>query len=139
MNENPEVRRILFLDSNYENVNAFRNKASNLSCPVFIVAASKTASAIDLLEHNDFDLIVSQVYPTSVINGIGIVERLRKGCFGEQNKNIPVIAYTLQGFADLDIYFKAGFNKYVASPDNGNKLLRVIEKLLVLENVEVMS
>jgi len=136
MNENLDVKRILFLDPNHENVNSFRNKASKLSFPVFIVAASKTISAIDLLEHNDFDLIVSQVFPANVINGIGIVERLRKGSFGEQNKDIPVVAYTLPGFTDLDTYFDAGFNNYVAAPDNGNKLVKVIEKLLVSELVE---
>ena len=127
------------MDADFENVNAFRNKASDLSFSVFVVAASKTSSAIDLLENNDFDLVISQVYPTTIINGMILVERLRKGCFGEKNKNIPVIAHTLKGYVDKKKYLEAGFDVYIPSPDNGNKLLKAIENLLITELVVAMS
>jgi CheY-like chemotaxis protein len=126
-----KTKRILFLDADPENVNYFRNQAKDLPFPVFIIAASKTASAIDLLENNNFDLVISQTFPTAIINGMWIAERLRKGDFGKKNKDISMIAYTPGGYTGKRVYLEAGFDAYVVAPDNSNNLLKVIESLTI--------
>ncbi|MFZ4632316.1 MAG: hypothetical protein ACOYL8_03915 [Patescibacteria group bacterium] len=133
-------KRILFLDTDYESVNAFRKLAVSLSFPSIIIAAGKTSSAIDLLENNDFDLIISQIFPTNMINGLVIVERLRNGSFGDENKNIPAIAHTAKGYIVKEACIEVGFNDYVATTDDPkykNKLLKAIEDSFV--SIEVLE
>lgn len=146
MDENSldEPKRILFLDADYESVNDFRKLAANLQFPTFVIGANKTGSAIDLLSNNDFDLIISQIFPTDIINGLLIVERLRDGVFGKEKINIPAIAHTAKGYIVKEACVEAGFTDYVATTDDPKyklKLLKAIEesfvKIEVLESEEI--
>lgn len=86
--------------------------------------------ALEMLENNHFDLIVSDIEMPEM-DGLTLIKTIRKN---ENLKNIPAISVTsLDSPDDKDAGDAAGFNAYHLKADNKN-LIKTIDQLLMNAN-----
>lgn len=82
-------------------------------------------AALDALEHNAIDLIVSDIMMPR-IDGFALVRALR-----ETGSTVPVLMITARdGFSDMQSGFLAGADDYLVKPVNVNELVLRIHALL---------
>lgn len=82
-------------------------------------------AALDAMEHNSIDLIVSDIMMPR-IDGFALVRALR-----EVGSTVPVLMITARdGFSDMQSGFLAGADDYLVKPVNVNELVLRIHALL---------
>lgn len=82
-------------------------------------------AALDALEHNAIDLIVSDIMMPR-IDGFALVRALR-----ETGNTVPILMITARdGFSDMQSGFLAGADDYLVKPVNVNELVLRIHALL---------
>jgi CheY-like chemotaxis protein len=87
---------------------------------------------LEAVEKHEYDLILmsSSISQVDSIELIGIIKQFAN----EQNKNIPIIALTVnKSREDLEAYRRAGFKDIIKKPYTDEKLLNTIYKMLHLE------
>jgi hypothetical protein len=126
------TKKILLLDPSANEVQYFKTTIMpEISFQAVLIAASKTQTAIDLLENNDFDIIISHVFPITIINGLNIVARLRNGDFGAVNRAALTIAYVPIGF-DITASVDAGFDAHLRSGRDAKSILPIFKRYIHL-------
>jgi CheY-like chemotaxis protein len=88
-----------------------------------IVSANSVASAVDILTHEKFDLIVSDIgLPDG--NGVSLISAVRAFC------DAPAVAFTGYGMReDVERCLNAGFNKHVTKPVTFETLRQIIAEV----------
>lgn len=127
------TRKILLLDPSPDDVKFFKDVIKpELPFSAIVIVASKATTAIDLLENNDFNIIIVQIFPTILTNGLSIVARLRNGDFGLVNRSALAIACAPIGF-DITISVDAGFDTQlepIESNDDFQPLLLIMRRYI---------
>jgi len=125
------MKKILYLDADSKNKNIFNLVISGRFDNVIVVSLSSTLSGEDALRNNIFDLIVSQIYPEAMIDGLSIIKNLRLGKYGNDNRTTPAIAHTTINLIDTpQECIEAGFDAFVPMPDTEHRLIGEVQRLL---------
>lgn len=131
------MKKVLYLDPDQINKVTLNFLISKKFAKVDITNLSSTLSGEDALRNNTFDLIISQIYPPAMINGLSIIENLRLGHYGNDNRNTPAIAHTsINLFNTAQECLEAGFDSFVPMPDSERRLLVEIQRLLNINIVD---
>jgi len=120
------MKKILYLDAAIANYLLLKAELRNLN--VELINLADPDEIKEALKKEAFDLIVSNTY---VIPGEEIVRNLRQGVYGNLNKEVPAIAYTVvHFFNEREKCLEAGFNDYILIPDYKKMIREKIEKML---------
>ena len=91
--------------------------------------ASNGNEAIDLMQKNDFDLILMDIQMPEK-DGIEATIDIRN-FWDERKKNIPIIALTANStIGEEKKYFEAGMNGYLKKPFKENELFELIKNII---------
>jgi len=130
------MKKILYLDADLLNKSIFDSLVSGNFEEIDVTALSSTSSGEDALRNNSYDMIVSQIYPERLIDGLNLVKNLRLGRYGNSNRNIWAIAYTTINLVDTpQECIEAGFDTFVPMPDTEHRLLVEIQRLLNIKSL----
>lgn len=90
-----------------------------------VLEAADGKQALDLLEHNNIDLLISDIMMPN-IDGYELVSSLRDSGF-----NMPVLMITAKdSFTDLQLGFLSGTDDYMVKPININEMIIRVQALL---------
>jgi CheY-like chemotaxis protein len=99
-----------------------------------VESAFSSVSMMEVLSHDQFDLILMDINLGKADSGINALIKLRTL---EEYKNTPVMAVTAHALAsDKRSLLNLGFNEYIAKPFEKEELLSLIEKLLSVEAIK---
>lgn len=131
------MKKILYLDADSLNKSIFNILVTGNFDKIDVTALSSTLSGEDALRNNSYDLLVSQIYPEKMIDGLNIIKNLRLGFYGNTNRSIPAIAYTTINLTSTSQEcLEAGFNAFVPMPDTEHRLLIEIQRLLNINIID---
>jgi CheY-like chemotaxis protein len=120
-------KKILIVEdeaSNYELLLAMLRKSGAL-----FSWARTGKEAIDLCENDNFDLILMDIKMPE-LSGYEALDQIRA-----KNKKIPIIAQTAYARLEDEMnILKKGFDGYISKPIDKNKLLKLLEKSIIVEN-----
>jgi CheY-like chemotaxis protein len=88
-------------------------------------AVSSAKEALELLDKNEFDLLISDI-GMPVMDGYSLIRELRKQEAGKERR-VPAVALT--AYASVQDRMRAilaGFNTHVAKPVEANELVTVV-------------
>ncbi|WP_443936834.1 PAS domain S-box protein [Pedobacter sp. MW01-1-1] len=99
-----------------------------------VLVAENGAIAIEMLEREDFDLVLMDIQ-MPVMDGYLATKVIR-----EKDEKIPVIALTASAIqGERERCLNAGMNDYISKPINETEFLKVIHKWLLLTEVTVVK
>ncbi len=117
--------RILYVDSDKNACNEFKQLFAGVRNYFEIVCHSEIAEVIELVDSESIDLYVLE-YCLPSITGSQLCDRIRKS-----DKTTPIIMYSVL-FRDVDreMELDSGANAYLVKPDEDYKLPSTINRLL---------
>ncbi|WP_028376857.1 ATP-binding protein [Leeuwenhoekiella sp. MAR_2009_132] len=95
------------------------------SHPYTITVATNGKEALDQLEHNTFDLILTDIQ-MPILDGIELIKKIRQDI---RLKETPVIALSGNGKLEDDDYKKLGFTSNLKKPYKPDHLIAIIKNL----------
>ncbi len=120
---------ILLVEDNPVNRRVAQGLLRKCNCEVS--EAVNGEDALDLLEHESFDLVLMDVQ-MPVLDGIEATKRIRAN---KNWDNMPIVAMTANAMkGDRELCLEAGMNDYLAKPVQLEKLRTMVEKWLNDEN-----
>ena len=125
-NEENKGKRILFIDDDEIMLNLYSEVLKGEGFQTS--TCTKSLEALSLLQTIKFDLIFTDIQIPD-INGIELVERIRKSSF-EEAKTIPVIALSANTNISEDKFKEIGFSGFLSKPFTSNALLKIIYNFL---------
>ncbi|MBX2907287.1 MAG: tetratricopeptide repeat protein [Taibaiella sp.] len=127
--------RLLVAEDNEYNQIVIRDTINSLIRNVHIDIADNGRMAVQLLEANDYDVVLMDIQMPE-LNGLDATAHIRKK-LPETKRNVPVIALTASVLnTDLDKCTKAGMNAYVPKPFKREELLNALAKFYRNEHGE---
>ena len=133
--ERKDSPRVLVIDDDPSQLTMISEqlKSRGLTC----TACEDPYSALDVIEKNTFDIILSDIQMPG-FNGFEIVKRVRSGNFPNA-KTIPVIALSARADISLSKFRKHGFTSFLNKPFTCDQLIGEIAKHLDLSESCVSS
>lgn len=96
--------------------------------------ASDGNQAIELIKHNDYDLVLMDIQMPN-LNGMAATRQIRR-MHDRQKANVPIIALTGNSLnTEGEKYIAAGMNDYLAKPLSEAKLFEVVSANLNNDNI----
>jgi len=91
-------------------------------------------AALDALSRRDFDAVLMDVHMPGM-DGLEATRRIRDPSSGVRRHNIPIIAFTARALKeDREKCLEAGMNYYISKPLRKEKLLNILEDILIGKN-----
>lgn len=92
-----------------------------------VVKAADGEEAVNVLENNNIDLIITDLHMPK-LDGLELINYVRN----EKNKNIPIIMLTRVGVEETVLRaFELGADDYVTKPFSPNELILRVKKVLL--------
>jgi CheY-like chemotaxis protein len=118
--------RILLAEDDSSNAYALRTLLEK--CGHETVIAKNGREALDLLEQNDFDMILMDIQ-MPVMDGIEATKTIRSSVRLGTKRDIPIIALTAYAMSgDREKFLASGMNDYLGKPVNLQDLRQVLKK-----------
>ena len=118
---------VLIVEDNLVNQQVTENMLNKLGCTSKI--AENGREAIDMLEKNDFDLVLMDIQMPKM-DGLTATHHIRENRTKVRNNNIPIVAMTAHALkGHKEKCFDAGMNDFLTKPLSIDALARAIEKL----------
>jgi DNA-binding NtrC family response regulator len=100
------------------------------------LTAKSPEEALDLVVREDIGAVVQDMnftqHDTSGVNGVALFRAMR-----ELDADLPIVILTAWGSFEVAVQLvKEGANDYMAKPWDAEKLVRIVEKLLVLRGLQ---
>lgn len=122
---------VLVVEDNEVNQMVITGMLENIGCK--IVVAENGRVGLDVLKNTKFDIVFMDIN-MPVLNGRDATMQYRQN--EDKNAHLPIIALTANVMAeDVETYFDAGMDDYVAKPFSTDKLREVLNKWV--EQIEV--
>ncbi|GAB6045798.1 hypothetical protein JCM11957_13960 [Caminibacter profundus] len=118
------MKKILIVEDDELNRIVIKEMINILFPKIKIDIASNGKEALEQLEKNSYNLIISDIN-MPIINGIELLKKLK------QKINIPVIAITAYAIVgDKEKLLMQGFDDYISKPVDMNQLSKILEKYI---------
>jgi signal transduction histidine kinase/DNA-binding response OmpR family regulator len=126
-------KKALIVDDNANNLSIMNHQLSQLKMRVDSLLTSR--DAVGVLDRaaraNDpFDICISDIHMPEV-SGFELAQMIRKG--PETIQDIPLLALSSKALREAKLCEEAGFNGFISKPVPRDKLLRMIQRLLGVE------
>lgn len=119
--------RILLAEDDWHNAFAAKTLLEKTGHQVFL--AANGLEAMDLMENNEFDLILMDVQ-MPVMDGVAATRAIRSSTTLGPKKDIPIIAMTAFAMrGDKDKFLASGMNGFLAKPVKLDELRSELEKV----------
>lgn len=121
--------RILIVDDDKDSCELLAVMLCQAHAQYIITSAETTEKALDLLSNQAFDLYILD-YWLPVLTGIELCRKIRR-----TDKQTPIMFYTAMARAvDRDEAVASGANEYLVNPNDMDKLIETVERLLYENN-----
>lgn len=98
---------------------------------VDVISVEDGAMALEKLKNDEFDLAILDLQMPN-LDGIETARSIRRGCCGEKNQDLPLIAMTAFAMeSDRKRVFAAGMNGFVTKPVERERLEEEIRHVLI--------
>lgn len=119
--------RILLAEDDWHNAFAAKTLLEKTGHQVFL--AANGLEAMDLMENNEFDLILMDVQ-MPVMDGVAATRAIRSSTTLGPKKDIPIIAMTAFAMrGNKDKFLASGMNGFLAKPVKLDELRSELEKV----------
>ena len=102
-----------------------RLEAHGFTC----ISAEDGQEALDLLNENDCDLILTDLR-MPLLNGLDLIKAIREGQSSIANRDVPIVVLSAEEGAMVDLAVTMGISGYFIKKEPIDKLIPELKKLL---------
>lgn len=93
------------------------------------ISAEDGQEALDLLNENDCDLILTDLR-MPLLNGLDLIKAIREGQSSIANRDVPIVVLSAEEGAMVDLAITMGISGYFIKKEPIDKLIPELKKLL---------